>query len=91
MEILAGMLFLGIMWVVTKQKINLETGANTLETTLIETSNETKARLLAKKVVSLEPEGETTQYLKEGDIEVWMTESNDPLYDTTVVVLEKKD
>lgn len=91
MEILLGIIAFGIIWVVTTQKINLKTGINTPETTLIETTNETKARLLAKKAVSLEPNGETTDYIKEGDTEVWSTESGDPLYDTTVVMLEKKD
>lgn len=91
MEILLGIIALGIVWVVTSQKINLKTGVNTPETTLIETTNETKARLLAKKAVSLEPNGETTDYIKEGNTEVWMTESGDPLYDTTVVMMEKKD
>lgn len=91
MEILLGIVLLGAVWVVTSQKINLKTGINTPETTLIETANETKARLLAKKAVSLEPNGETTDYIREGNTEVWMTESGDPLYDTTVIVLEKKD
>lgn len=91
MEILLGIVVLGVVWVVTNQKINLKTGVNAPEITLLETTNETKARLLAKKVVSLEPNGETTDYIKEGDTEVWLTESGDPLYDTTVVMLEKKD
>lgn len=91
MEILLGIIAFGIIWVVTTQKINLKTGVNTPETTLIETTNETKARLLAKKAVSLEPNGETTDYIKEENTEVWLTESGDPLYDTTVVMLEKKD
>ena len=92
MEILLGILALGgIVWVVKKQKINLETGVNTPETTLIETPNQTKARIIAQKAVSLEPKGETTDYIKEGNTEVWLTESGDPLYDTTVVMLEKKD
>jgi len=84
------LIIIGITWIVSRQKINLETGINTPETTLIETSNQTKAKLVAQKAVSLEEEGQTTDYTKVGDTEIWLTESGDPLYDTVVVMLEKK-
>jgi len=80
----------GIVYIVTKQKTNLETGVHTETITLLETTNLTKAQLVAKKAISLEENGQTTDYLKEGTTEVWLTESDDPMYDTTIITVEEE-
>lgn len=79
------------VWVVTRSRMNLETGVSTPEEELLRTENRTKARIVAKKAVSLEPKGESTTYETNGTDEVWLTDG-DGIYDTVAIsVYEKKE
>lgn len=63
--------FIGaVVWVVTRSKMNLDTGVSQPEEEIFRSKNGTKARLVAEQSVSHEESGETTTFEKNGDISI---------------------
>lgn len=80
-----------VVWVVTRSKMNLETGTSTPEEELLRTGSKIKARLVAHRTVSLEESGETTTFEQSGQTSVWLTDAKGPIYDTIVITVQPLD